>query len=181
MYGLVNNAFKELITKNYSEEIWALVQKKSGVSDDFFLTNVSYDDSITYSLVGALSEVTSTPVADILIGFGKHWILDTGAKMYGDMIQTLGNNVTDFLVNLVDFHKSVYLIFPKITPPEFKVTDITENELVFHYFSERQGLAPFVHGLILGVGIRFQTELFIKQTAFKSEGDHHDIFNVSWS
>lgn len=30
------------------------------------------------------------------------------------MIQTLGNNVTDFLVNLVDFDKSVYLIYQKL-------------------------------------------------------------------
>jgi len=180
MYGLVNNAIKELITKDFGAETWTLVQKKSGIADDFFLTNVSYDDAVTYQLVGALSEVTQSSVEDVLIGFGKHWILETGAKKYGDMIQTLGNNVTDFLVNLVDFHKSVYLIFPKITPPEFKVTNITENSLVFHYLSERDGLAPFVHGLLLGVGIRFQTELNINQIAFKAKGDNHDIYNVSW-
>ncbi|MFV8360439.1 heme NO-binding domain-containing protein [Flavobacterium sp. LS1P3] len=30
-------------------------------------------------------------------------------------------------------------IYPKLTPPEFKVTDVPENSLNIHYFSKREG------------------------------------------
>jgi len=40
------------------------------------------------------------------------------------------------------------LIYPKLTPPEFKISEVYENRLCLHYFSKRQGLQDFVRELI---------------------------------
>jgi hypothetical protein len=44
------------------------------------------------------------------------------------------------------------LLYPKLTPPEFKVTDIEESSLHLHYFSKREGLQEFFRGLLQGLG-----------------------------
>ena len=72
------------------------------------------------------------------------------------------------------------LIYPKLTPPEFKVSDISENSINLHYFSKREGLREFVRGLIQGLGIIFKTPVTIDLLQTRDEGDSHEIFKVSW-
>jgi hypothetical protein len=48
-----------------------------------------------------------------------------------------GINLKEFLVNLPVFHNRIMLIYPKLTPPEFKVSHIETNSIHIHYFSKR--------------------------------------------
>ena len=72
------------------------------------------------------------------------------------------------------------LVYPKLTPPEFKVSDIKEKSLNLHYFSKREGLQDFVTGLIQGLGKMFDTPVTIKLLQTRNDGDSHEIFNISW-
>ena len=72
------------------------------------------------------------------------------------------------------------LIYPKLTPPEFKVSDITENGLNLHYFSKRQGLQEFVRGLIQGLGKMFNTPVSLELLQTRDEGSTHEIFKINW-
>ncbi|MFT6891664.1 MAG: hypothetical protein ACJASY_003723, partial [Halioglobus sp.] len=83
MYGLINNSLKNMILEQFGEDQWQKVVSTSGVSEDSFLTMRSYDDSITYSLAGAASDVLGAPVEDCLEMFGEYWVLETATKSYG--------------------------------------------------------------------------------------------------
>jgi hypothetical protein len=72
------------------------------------------------------------------------------------------------------------LIYPKLTPPEFKISDVTENSINLHYFSKREGLQDFVRGLIQGLGIMYDTPVKINLIQTRDEGCSHEIFNVIW-
>jgi hypothetical protein len=72
------------------------------------------------------------------------------------------------------------LIYPKLTPPEFKVTEVMENSINLHYFSKREGLQEFVRGLIQGLGIMHNTPVKIDLLQSRLQGSSHEIFNVSW-
>lgn len=180
MYGIVNKAIEDLVKVNFGEETWEAVKKRSGVEVDYFLSNEPYDDDITYKLAGAVSEEVNISIGQVFEAFGEWWILKTGKEKYGGLMQAGGNNLREFLVNLPLFHNRIMLMYPKLTPPEFKISDIEENSLHVHYFSKREGLQEFVRGLLNGLGKMYETPVEVTLLETRDTGSHHEIFKVNW-
>ncbi len=180
MYGIVNKAIQDLLITNFGEEKWKYIREKSGIEEDFFISSQPYDDIITYKLVVATAEEMSLTTDEVLVAFGEWWVLKTTQEKYHGLMQSGGATLKEFLINLPLFHNRVMLIYPNLTPPEFKISDIKEKSLNLHYFSVRQGLQSFVKGLIQGLSILFKTPVEIKLIKSRTEGDTHEIFNISW-
>lgn len=180
MYGLVNQAIHELVIENFGEEVWEKVKQKSGINIERFLSNESYDDSVTYKLAQAVAEVANISLGSVLKSFGEYWVLKTGAQKYGALMKAGGENLKEFLVNLPNFHSRVMLIFPNVTPPEFNITDIQNNSLTLHYYSTREGLTEFMNGLLSGLAKIYKVNATIKLISGKTENRDHDIFEISW-
>jgi len=180
MYGIVNKAIQDLITETFGEDKWEAVKEKSAVDIEFFLSNEPYDDDITYKLAGAASEVLGISVGEVLQAFGEWWILKTGKEKYGGLMEAGGNNLREFLVNLPLFHNRIMLMYPKLTPPEFKVSNLEENAIQVHYFSKREGLQEFVRGLMHGLGKMYGVEVDVVLIQSRNDGSTHEIFKVSW-
>lgn len=181
MYGLVNKALEELVVNNHGPEVWVQVKQLANVGDDVFISDESYDDLITYKLVGTISDVTQIPVTDILFKFGEHWVLKTGPEYYGALLKSGGANLKEFLQNLPHFHSRIQLIYPKLRPPEFECTDITDNSIKLHYKTHRSGLTSFVFGLLNGLSTTYQTPIEVSLISSKELGDPHDIFHIRWA
>jgi len=180
MYGIVNKAVEGLVTENFGSEAWLKIKAKSEVNINNFISNESYDDSVTFKLAIAASEVLEIPLKDVLFKFGEYWILSTGVKHYGALMQSGGSNFKEFLVNLPNFHSRVMLMYPNITPPEFKIVEIAETELALHYYSTRNGLTDFMHGLISGMGKMYYQPIDIQLVNTKSSDFDHDEFLIKW-
>jgi hypothetical protein len=180
MYGLVNNAIEELVTTNFGEDKWEAIKAKAGVDVDVFIGNEGYPDDITFKLVGAASEVLGLPAEQILIAFGEHWVLKTAAHSYGPMMKAGGNSLKEFLVNLPNFHTRVAMIYPKLEPPRFRCSDVTDHGLQLHYFTHRAGLTSFVTGLLQGLGKLYNISCTSTILMRKDEGADHDVFDVKW-
>ena len=180
MYGIVNKAIQDLITDNFGADKWEEVKINSGVDVDYFLSNEPYDDDITYKIAGAASEVLGLTVGEVLNAFGEWWILKTGKEKYGGLMEAGGNNLKEFLVNLPQFHNRIMLMYPKLTPPEFKVSDVEDNSIHVHYFSKREGLKEFVRGLLSGLGTMYGVQTSIELLQSRDEGNSHEIFKVTW-
>jgi hypothetical protein len=71
-------------------------------------------------------------------------------------------------------------MYPKLTPPEFKVSDVESNSLCIHYFSKRAGLKEFVRGLLQGLGKLYSTSVKLELITDRDNGDHHETFKVIW-
>lgn len=181
MYGLVNRAIEQMVCNGHGEQVWEAIKETAEVDDDIFVSSEGYDDAITYKLVGAASEVLGVPPGQILLDFGRHWILRTAKEGYGDLLASAGSDLGAFLRNLPNFHTRVKLIYPHLRPPEFHCDDIRPQSLRLHYSSHRGGLAMFVHGLLLGLGEHFGVQVEVTQVASKESGADHDIFFVSWT
>lgn len=180
MYGIVNKAIEELIVHNFGYEKWETVKERSGIDVDYFLSNEPYDDDITYKLAGAASVELNMTVSQVLIAFGEWWVLKTGKEKYGGLMKAGGKSLKEFLVNLPVFHNRIMLMYPKLTPPEFKISNSEENSLHVHYFSKREGLQEFVRGLLQGLGKLYETNITIELIQSRSEGSDHEIFKISW-
>jgi Haem-NO-binding len=180
MYGIVNKAIQDLVITNFSEAVWEKVKVTSGVDVDYFLSNEPYNDDITFKLAGAVAIEANMPLSNVLIAFGEWWILKTGKEKYGSLLEAGGKNLKEFLVNLPAFHNRIMLMYPKLTPPEFKISNVEENSIYMHYFSKREGLQEFVRGLFQGLGKLYSTAVIIELIQSRNEGSTHEIFKVSW-
>ena len=152
MYGLVNRAVEGLVLSKFGEEAWKDIKAKAGVEVEEFVSMQQYPDAITYDMVGAASEVLGLEPAQVLHAFGVHWVLETAAKSYGPLMEAAGATLPEFLGSLDQLHSRVAVTFPQLRPPSFRVSDAEGSRLRLHYYSEREGLAPFVVGLLDGLG-----------------------------
>ena len=180
MYGIVNKAIQDLITENFGADKWEAIKEKSDIDVDFFLSNEPYDDAITYSLAIAASDVLGITLGQVLNALGEWWILKTGKEKYAGLMEAGGNNLKEFLVNLPLFHNRIMLMYPKLTPPEFKVSHIEESSIHVHYHSKREGLQEFVRGLMTGLSKMYSVDSLVELIQSRDDGNTHEIFKVSW-
>ncbi|UCF37760.1 MAG: heme NO-binding domain-containing protein [Acidobacteriota bacterium] len=181
MYGMVNNAIEELIRSQFGDEAWEKIKDEADLDYEIFIRNDPYPDKVTYDLVSAASRVLDVPAGDLLFAFGEYWVLETARRGYGDLMQAGGKNLPDFLTNLPSFHTRVVMIFPKLQPPTFSVTDRTDHSLQVHYETNRPGLTLFAKGLLSGLAKMFKTDAKITLVEEKEKGADHDVFLVDWS
>lgn len=181
MYGMVNKAVEDMVVMHHGEAVWEQIKAKAAVDVEVFMSNEAYPDEITYNLVAAASELLKTPAEQILHGFGEHWVLHTAQEGYGGLMKAAGKTLPEFLKNLPNFHSRVSMIFPRLQPPRFQCAEITDRSLKLHYFSHRQGLAPFVVGLMSGLGKMFNTPVTVRLVEARAEGADHDVFDVTWT
>ena len=181
MYGMVNKAVQGLVCEQFGEEAWERIKARAGVDVEVFISNEGYPDELTYRLVAAASEELQLPAEAVLHAFGEYWVLDTAQRGYGELMKAGGRNLVDFLVNLPSFHSRVSLLFPNLIPPRFEYSHRGDDRITVHYFSHRPGLAPFVVGLLRGLGKMFGTPVEVTQTRHKDGGADHDEFLVCWS
>jgi hypothetical protein len=181
MYGLVNKAIQDMISKYHGEDTWETIKQKAGLEDiDFFVGMEAYGDDVTYRLVGAASEVLGKPAEELLIAFGEYWVTYTSEEGYGELLASAGDSLPEFMENLDNLHARVGLSFPQLRPPAFECQHTSNKSMELHYQSTRCGLAPMVIGLLHGLGKRFQTKVEVTQTAFRETGEDHDIFSIKY-
>lgn len=180
MYGLVNRAVKQVVIENGGDDAWLRVTDKVGYHSIDFVSNEGYPDSLTYDLIAAATAVLGVSSEVFLHELGIHYILTTARVGYGALLEAAGHDIESFLCNLPTMHARIKLIFPHLDPPEFVVTDRDTEHVTLQYFSSRDGLAPFIHGLLIGVGQRYNKALTINQTQYRSECGH-DTFTTSWT
>lgn len=180
MYGIVNKAVEELVTEKFGSDAWTKVREKSGIEVDFFISNEPYDDDITYKLATAASEVLTVPMPDIMHALGEFWILQVGKKKYGGLMEAGGRSFREFIINLPQFHSRIMLLYPKLTPPEFRISNLSEQSVDLHYFSHRKGLKDFVSGLLRGLAKMYSTDARIELVADRGKGYDHEVFRITW-
>ena len=183
MYGFVNKALQGLVCSRFGEDTWEAIKRNAGVDIDIFVGMEAYPDDITYKLVGSASTVLGLSAEEVLKAFGEYWVSYTGKEGYGEILTLSGDTLPAFLQNLDSLHTRVGLMFPRLKPPSFWCTDIHEDSLRLHYrpgLDSREGLGPFVLGAVIGLAMRFKTEIEISQTAHRSQGADHDEFSITF-
>jgi hypothetical protein len=95
-------------------------------------------------------------------------------------MQSGGKSLPEFLRNLPNFHTRIMMMFPDLKPPEFECEEVGTHELRLHYRSSRKGLAPFVGGLLQGLGEMFETPIVVTHELSVESGADHDVFLINW-
>lgn len=169
MYGLVNQAVKSFLVDAHGTATWGRIRAEAGAPEDYSPLE-PYDDSVTYNLVGATSRILGQPADALLYQFGVYWVEHIATAHYVKMIDTSGTTFPSFLRNLDQMHERMRVTFPGYRPPSFRVVELDDTRLLVDYYSIRQGLLPFVEGLLQGVAAHFDRDLTITHVADDTHG-----------
>ena len=180
MYGMVNRAVRDMVLVRFGTETWTKIHTKADAPAEFVKMK-GYDDAVTYRLVAAASEVLEISQDDVMRTFGVYWVVETAEKGYGPLLALWGNSFVEFVTNLDALHRRVAETFTGLKPPSFEVKTLGPERIEVHYRSERPGLTPFVHGLLEGVGQRFNTTVAVEVAESRADGADHDVFHVRYS
>jgi hypothetical protein len=180
MYGLVNRAIEELVCTQFGEETWEAIRQEAAVDIEAFVSMEPYADAVTYQLVTAASKVLGLSAETILITFGEYWTLYTAREGYGELLRMSGSTLPEFLHNLDNMHARVGLLYPELQPPSFTCTDTSEQGMLLHYRSHREGMAPLVIGLLQGLSKMFSTKLTIEHIQKRPTDGDHDVFKLTY-
>lgn len=163
MYGLVNQAIKDLVVSKFGEEKWNQIATESGLGSEDFLPLQYYPDATTYSLVGSASKHLGLSAPDILQEFGKHWVLFTATEGYGPMMDLFGGDFKTCLKNLNNLHARMGMSMPNLTPPKFSFEELSEEVYQIGYESKRPGLCPMVKGLLHGLAEKYGVQIKVEE------------------
>ena len=158
MYGMVNKAVRGLVLEQFGEDAWKAIYGKADAPENFDAFH-QYDDAVTYGLVGAAAEVLELPANTILYAFGEYWVLKVAAKSYADLLDTTGTDFLSFVKGLDQMHSRIKVTFPNYRPPSFRVKVLADDKFQLDYYSDREGLLPFVDGLMHGLATHFEQKI----------------------
>ena len=147
MYGLINKSLKSMIKEAYGDDTWGTIVAAAKLDSDDFVSMKSYDDTSTYALVGAASEVLGASPEACLELFGVYWATTVAPGSFTTVFDATGGSLLEFLSNLNDLHDRINTTFPGYVPPYFEISQ-RGVDTVLIYESERDGLTPFVTGIL---------------------------------
>lgn len=179
MYGLVNEAIRELVLSKAGEDTWRAIAREAKTESEGFEALCPYSDTISYKLIELAARELKMPQADILRHFGRYWITYTAAEGYGELMLLFGSNFRTCLQNLNRMHAHMGATMPMLKPPRFKLEEHSPERATLHYFSNRQGLAPMVIGLLEGLAEKYQEHIELIFMPIGSRSDH-DEFDIAF-
>lgn len=179
MYGLINDSIRRLVLEREGEDAWERVLSRSGTGYSSFAALHYYDDDVTYALVQAASDELSTPPEELLRAFGHYWSTRIAPESYGDFLDSAGRRLRDVLAGLDAMHSRLQALFPELRPPSILLVEAPgAAALAVHYHSEREGLAPFMVGLLEGLAELCGEPAEVRQVITRGEGSDHDVFEL---
>lgn len=179
MYGLINDSIRRLVLEEDGDDTWERIVDRAGTSQRTFAAMHYYDDADTYALVVAASEELGAPAEELLRSFGRYWSTRIAPESYSDYLGSTGLELWEILAGLDAMHTRLQALFPRLRPPSIDVERPSDRLITVHYRSEREGLAPFVVGLLEGLAELCDVEASVSQVAVRGETADHDVFEIS--
>lgn len=178
MYGMVNQAIQSYIENNYGEDVWQDILTMAHVDHDRFEQLISYDDDISYRLVGAIGKRLDLRTEQVLETFGEFWPVYAMGTSFKELVKFGGDTFLEALDYLDEMHERVKIAMPNLNPPSFEVEKLSVNSYRLHYYSQREGLAPMVTGLLYGLARQYETSIEVRHISSDTTGRDHDYFDI---
>lgn len=155
MYGMIHQAARDLAVDHLGEDEWQRLLTREGLSGRHFIGVEYYSDADTMRLVGVISDQLGCGMTETLYQLGRYWIDFAGASAYGRVLKMAGGDLETFISNLDRMHASIKSNMPLAALPGFEVVESSPAAIHVLYRSQRQGLEPFVQGILSAVSERF--------------------------
>jgi len=150
MHGLIHVVLKDFILSRFGEGTWRSVLGELRVTDDAAVLDLKqYDDAISVAAVHAVVTVLATTWDDALRALGAHLVEYTYTGGHLRMLESMGDNLKEFLRNLNHMHNHLERKMRGSMFPSFHITDEEEGGFRLSYASVRgTALAALVEGVL---------------------------------
>lgn len=169
MKGIVFTELLEMIEDQYGYELVDTLLSQSDLPSGGTYTAIgTYDHSEMVTLLGNLSQYTTTPVPDLLRAYGRY-MFGSFTRNYYPFIERSSSAFS--LLNSIHhyIHVEVRKLYPDAELPHFTVEQPADNQLSMHYESERK-LSDFAYGLIEGCLAHYGEQATIHKTNLVDDG-----------
>jgi hypothetical protein len=180
MKGMVNKGIQEMVKAKFGAESWERIKREAGCDVPFFVIGEEYPNELTAALVKAASGVSGLTEEEVLVEFGKYWILNTGKKTYPTFYSLAGATPREFLLNLGHLYRTASR--NKTTSGNALISheELSDGRLLIHYRSS-SNLCAALLGHIIGVGMLFNQVVRVKETACRKQGAECCTMEVTFS
>ncbi len=177
MKGVIKESIQEFVETKFGREVWREVMTHAGCTEPVLSVCGNYTDELNLELIKALAGASDMPIDDVLVEFGKFWVLNVGPEIHPAYYSLAGNSPREFLLNLNWIHKPAQWDETGTVPTRFEFEEMSDGRLLIHFLS-KGGLCSVLRGQILGVGIHCDCALKVREVACREKGEPHCTMEV---
>eukprot|EP00798_Chlamydomonas_sp_ICE-L_P008021 gene8021-1251_t len=139
------------------EEAWLKILAESSQSSKYpWADSCPFSDDVTSELITAAAGLIGAPPNDLLEEFGDFFIEYAADVGHGQIMNSLGADIVDFMENLNSLYIRLALEQPEMDPPTFVCDKVTPESAEVHYYSHRTGFGSMV---LYGLKSAFQQSI----------------------
>ncbi|CAH8458274.1 unnamed protein product [Schistosoma bovis] len=174
MYGILFEILRNYVDETFGPSTWeAAVQIVNGQQLEI-QTNRNYSTRLLTRIISTLCEFIGLPEEDIYYEFGIKSVDYLSNNGFQSLLQVLGKNYIDFLHNVNEMHEYLHYSYPKIKPPNIKVTSINHNVITLVYSSVREEFAHYLRSQLIYIAkLYFQLDVSAKLVDKKKQAASH--------
>lgn len=155
MYGMIHSAMRQMVVERLGEDQWLKLEREMQLGPPDFISLTVYDDAVTLRILDASARALDLTIEQALRAFGRFWVHFADGGPFASVMDFTGQSLADFVRNLDLMHRAVSATLPGARMPNFSVAAEHPDGIRVHYSSTREGLEPFVCGLLEGLMERF--------------------------
>lgn len=176
MKGVIFNLLEEVVGEEFGEDAWDALLVATA-SEGAYASLGSYPDAELVALVGAASQVTGTPMRELLHWFGVR-ALPKLADRYPALFEQAADARSLILSANTIIHPEVRKLYAGASCPHFQFAE-EPGELTLGYASARR-MCDLAHGFIDGVAAHYGETVKIHQPACMHDGAPACQIVVTW-
>lgn len=154
MYGMIHRALLLMLDEKLGPAANPLHASRQAHPELFLSMSVHSDDA-TVGMLQQGAAAVGQPLPAFMTEFGEYWVSFADQGAYAGLMRAAGETLPQFISNLDRLHTGVRDALPTALTPSFRLIRATETEVLVGYASTREGLGPFVQGLLQALVRRF--------------------------
>lgn len=178
MKGIVFTTFNEMVEEKVGIDVWErILETVSPESEGIYTAVEDFPDEELLAMVGELSEITGTPVIELVRSFGL-FLFHTLALKHSVFVEDKPDFI-EFLKSIEDvIHKEVMKLYPNPNLPSLEWEQHSENSLTLYYKSPRK-LCHLAEGLIKGAAEQYGVDYSMQHDVCMHDDNDHCRFDIT--
>jgi hypothetical protein len=177
MKGIIFCEFLEMAEETFGIVVVDEVLETTELPSGGIYTSVgTYDHQELIAMVIRLSQITKTPLPDLLQTYGQN--------LFGKLMETLpqfipqNQDCFEFIKAIDSYiHVEVRKLYPDAELPHLRCDEVDDNKLLLHYSSCRP-FAKVAEGLLLGCADYFNNAFTLSVADSEQPSDHEISFQL---
>ena len=151
MHGLANRAIQRFITDTYGAEAWSEVASTAALGFETFEPLLTYDPTITETVIKAASFELERPRCDLLEDLGHYLVTHPNSEATRRLLRFGGSSFAAFLVSLEDLPERARLALNGGSFPRITTHEVGRDNFILMVEAEIDGIANILLGAVRGM------------------------------